>query len=424
MEREPGSGDSGMRHPSQEPIQPATAPKPLDRLASFPSWLPLLLGTLTAVGPLSTDMYLPSFPAIEASLRAPEGSAQLTLAAWFAGLAVGQLTQGTLADRFGRRGPLIAGTLLYCVASVGCALAPDLLTLSICRALSALGGSASMVIPRAVVRDLAEGHAAARLMSRLMLVMGVAPILAPTLGGLVLGVASWHAIFWLTAAYGGLSAVAVWFLLPDTLPRDRRITLNLGSLVNRYLGVLRDRVFLTYAVMGGCCMFGMFAYIGGSPPVLIERFGLTPPQYGMLFGCCAGSFILGSQVNPRLLPRFGAPRIIRWGVRTYLGATATLLLLAVLDVGGIFAVALPILVAMGSMGFVMPNSAVGALSRQAAQAGSASALMGTLQFCLAAVSGVLVGALTDNTARPMAALMLLGAACAAVAEATRPRSRP
>src|SRR6195952_2751645 len=171
---------------------------------AYPVWLPVLLGFLTAVGPLSTDMYLPAFPAIEASLGGQPGMAQITLATWFAGLAVGQITQGSLSDRYGRRGPLIFGTLVYSLANAGCALAPDIWTLSILRFIAAFGGSASMVIPRAIVRDLADGHAAARLMSRLMLVMGAAPILAPTLGGLVLGFASWHAIFWLTFAYGGL----------------------------------------------------------------------------------------------------------------------------------------------------------------------------------------------------------------------------
>ena len=387
----------------------------------YPAWLPVLLGVLTAVGPLSTDMYLPAFPAIEASLGGQPGTAQITLATWFAGLAVGQLTQGSLSDRFGRRGPLILGTALYTLASAGCALAPDLLTLSVLRFVAAVGGSASMVIPRAVVRDLADGHAAAHRMSRLMLVMGVAPILAPTLGGLVLEVAPWHVIFWLMVAYGAVCCGLVWRFLPDTLEPSRRIRLGAAGLVARYAGVLRDRVFLAYALMGGFGMFGMFAYIGGSPPVLIQRYAFTPAQYGMLFGCSAGAFILSSQINPRLLPRFGSARVIRAGVSAYFAAAATLLGCALLQVGGVFGVVLPVVVAMGSMGFVMPNAAVGALSRHAGQAGSASAMMGTLQFCLAAASGVLVGALSDGTARPMAAMMLAGAVGTVVADRLRPK---
>jgi DHA1 family bicyclomycin/chloramphenicol resistance-like MFS transporter len=167
----------------------------------MPGWLPLLLGFLTAVGPLSTDMYLPAFPAIEAELGTRWGGVEGTLAAWFVGLAAGQMVQGTLADRLGRRPPLIAGTALYALASAGCALAPDMASLSIWRCAAAFGGAASAVIPRAVVRDLADGLAAARLMSRLMLVMGAAPVLAPSLGGLLLGAGGWRSIFWAAAAY-------------------------------------------------------------------------------------------------------------------------------------------------------------------------------------------------------------------------------
>ena len=386
----------------------------------YPTWLPILLGFLTAVGPLSTDMYLPAFPDIESSLGLRAGSAQITLAAWFAGLAVGQITQGSLSDRYGRRTPLIVGTAIYTLANAGCALAPDLTTLSVLRFIAAFGGSASMVIPRAIVRDLADGHAAARLMSKLILVMGVAPILAPTLGGLVLGFASWHAIFWITAAYGGLCCILVWRLLPDTLPVERRIRLGAGNLVTRFAGVLRDKLFLCYALMGGFGMFGMFAYIGGSPPVFIQRLGFTPAQYGMLFGLSAAMFILGSQINPRILPRFGAARVLRVAITVYALAAIAMLACALLDVGGVYGVVVPVMFTMGAMGFVMPNSAVGALSRHAAQAGSASALMGTMQFCLAALSGLLVGALSDGTARPMAALMLIGAACAVAADRLRP----
>ena len=200
-------------------------------------WMPALLGFLTAVGPVSTDMYLPAFPAIEASFGSGEGTAQITLASWFVGLAFGQITQGTLADRFGRRVPLLVGLGLYTVASMGCALAPTLWVLTAMRSVAAFGGSAGMVIPRAVVRDMADGHAAAKLMSQLMLVMGVAPILAPTLGGAVLSVASWRVIFWFGAAYGLVSMALVLGVLPETLAPPRRVRLGLGGIVSRYVWV-------------------------------------------------------------------------------------------------------------------------------------------------------------------------------------------
>ncbi len=387
----------------------------------YPFWLPILLGFLTAVGPLSTDMYLPAFPAIEAALGGRPGTAQITLATWFAGLAAGQITQGTLADRYGRRGPLIVGTLVYTLANAGCALATDITSLSVLRFLAAFGGSASMVIPRAIVRDLADGHAAARLMSRLMLVMGAAPILAPSLGSAVLGFASWHAIFWFTAAYGGLCCILVALALPDTLKPQHRIKLSLGGIVSRYASVLRDGSFLGYAMTGGFGMFGMFAYIGGSSPVFIQRLGFTPSQYGVLFGTSAGMFIISTQLNPWLSRKLGPQRLIRAAVTVYTTAAAVLLLFAMLDRGGAPAIVIPVMFAMGSMGLVLPNTAVGALSRHAAHAGSASALMGTLQFTMAACSGVLVGALSDGTARPMAAMVLLGGIGAVTADRLRPK---
>ena len=388
---------------------------------AYPVWLPILLGFLTATGPLSTDMYLPAFPAIESSLGGLPGTAQITLAAWFAGLAVGQVTQGSLADRYGRRTPLIVGTLIYTAASAGCALAPDIWWLSAFRFIAAFGGSASMVIPRAMVRDLADGHAAARLMSRLMLVMGAAPILAPTLGGFVLTVASWHAIFWLTTAYGAICALLVWRALPDTLNPRHRVRLSLAGTLNRYIAVARDRGFMAFALTGGFGMFGMFAYIGGSSPVFINHFGFTPEQYGMLFGISALTYITASQINPRLVGRFGIPVILRVAVITATLGGLGMCIVAFTGLDRPAPIVVCIVVAMGSMGFVMPNAAVGALSRHATQAGTASALMGTIQFTLAAFSGIMVGAFTDGTPRPMAAMLLAGTGAALVADRLRPK---
>jgi MFS transporter, DHA1 family, multidrug resistance protein len=387
----------------------------------FPSWLPVLLGFLTAVGPISTDMYLPAFPALEVALRAPVGSAQITLATWFAGLAVGQITQGTLSDRYGRRGPLIVGTMLYTLGSAGCALAPSLIWLSAFRAVAAIGASASMVIPRAMVRDLSDGMAAARLMSKLMLVMGVAPILAPSLGSAVLGIASWRAIFWFATGYGVVAGVAVWLALPETLPERHRVKLGLGGLVQRYINIARERIFVTHAVLGGAGFFGMFAYIGGSSPVFIEGLGLSSARYALVFSLCAAGYIAATQVNARVLPRFGMFRIIRTATRLFWCAAAALTVVAFSGHASTPALVAPIFVSMTCMGFVMPNTTVGALSRHAAHAASASALMGTLQFMMGAVSGVAVGLLTDGTPHGMAVLMLLGASFAVIADLSRPR---
>jgi DHA1 family bicyclomycin/chloramphenicol resistance-like MFS transporter len=395
------AGAASLRHPATMP---------------FPSWLPLLLGLLSAVGPLSTDMYLPAFPAIQAALG---GEPQVTLAAWFVGLAVGQMTQGTLSDRFGRRGPLIAGLALFTLGAVGCALAPSLGTLALMRLLGGFGGSAGMVINRAIVRDLADGHAAARLMSRLTLIMGAAPILAPTLGGVVMAYAGWQAIFWILAAYGAISGALVALYLPETLPEAARIRLGPGAIASRYAHILRERSFISHAMVGGFATAGIFAYLGGSPGVFIDLFHLSPAQYGALFGTCAAGFIISSQINPRLLPRFGASRVMRASVRVF-AAAAVMLLAATAGPWGFLSIAVPVFVTMATQGYTMPNSVVGALSRHAAHAGAASALMGTLHFSLGAVAGLAVGLLADGTARPMAGLMLLCALCAAACDLLRP----
>jgi len=389
---------------------------------SFPTWLPFVLGLLTAVGPLATDMYLPAFDAIEAGFGSGPGTAQITLSAWFAGLCVGQMTQGTLSDRLGRRRPLIAGTLLFALACAGCALAKDIPTLAAFRMISAFGGAAGMVIPRAVVRDLAEGHAAARIMSKLMLVMGAGPILAPSLGGLLLGAGSWRLIFWVCGGYGLFCTVIAWKVLPETLPPNSRMKLGPAALLSRYGHIMTERGFITHALMGGFAMFGMFSYLAGSPQVFVQQFHLPPQFYGALFGVCAAGFIAASQINPHAVLRFGADRVTRISTKVFLAATAAMLGFALTNGwGGWLPLAVCAFFSMSSQGFTTPNAVVGALQRHAGHAGSASALMGTMQFGLGAVAAALVGALSDGTARPMGALMLLGAIGSNIAEYCRPR---
>jgi MFS transporter, DHA1 family, multidrug resistance protein len=386
----------------------------------FPSWLPTLLGLFIAVGPAATDMYLPSFPAVEASFGTEPGSAQLTLATWFAGLAVGQITQGTLSDRFGRRVPLAAGFALFTVATVGCALAPTLASLAAFRAVAAFGASAGMVIARAVVRDLAEGQAAAIMMSRLVLVMGVAPVLAPSVGGLILIFAHWRFIFWLLTIYGLSCVVTAWKVLPETLPEDRRLRLSLAGQARRYGSILRERTFLMHAIMGGCSTFCMFAYLSGCSPVFEIGFGLTPNEFGLIFGACAVCLVCGSQLNARMLPRFGLNRMLTIIAWTSLCSTAALCAVAFSGVHSLPLTIAPLLVSLGCQGFANANSNAGALSRHAQHAGSASALMGTFQFSLGASSGLLVSLLTDGTPRGMAAMMFCGMLGAVIADRFRP----
>ncbi|MCR0982107.1 multidrug effflux MFS transporter [Roseomonas populi] len=387
----------------------------------MPPWLPLLLGFLTAINPISTDMYLPGFPAMEAEFGTGQGGAQLTLATWFVGLAVGQVTQGTLSDRFGRRGPLLAGSVVYTLATIGCALAPSMGWLAAFRFLEAFGASASSVIPRAVVRDKVTGLEAARIMSRLILVMGAAPILAPSLGGALLGVADWRAIFWVMACYGALSGLLVWWLLPDTLPPERRLRLGFGALMRNYGRVLVEPVFLTHALMGAAVMFAMFAYISGAPAVYIEHFQMEPGRFAILFGVGAVGFIGGAQLNPWLVGRFGPSRVLTAGSLALLAATSTLAVLAWTGWGGIWGFFFPVFAMLASGSMIMPNSAVGGLARHGQRAGTASALLGTLQFAVAALGSVAVGHFANGTPRPVAAVILFGAVMTVALDALRRR---
>jgi len=238
---------------------------------------------------------------------------------------------------------------------------------------------------------------------------------------MVLLAGGWQSIFWICAVYGALCCLAVVLFLPETLPENRRLKLSVGGIVSRYAHILRERGFITHALMGGCAMFGMFAFLGGSPAVFIDIFHLPPPLYGTIFGCCAAGFIVASQINPRILPRFGSSRVMRMAVRVFLIATAVLVVVAFVGPFGWLSVAVPAFFSMSCQGFNQPNTVVGALQRHAAHAGAASALMGTLQFGLASISGLAVGLLSDGTARPMALLMFTGAVAATICDLCRPK---
>lgn len=366
--------------------------------------LALWLGILSAVAPLSIDMYLPAFPLMERELGVPAGGAQVTLATFFLGLGVGQLIYGPLADRFGRRQPMIVGSAIYTLAALACVFAGDMGQLAILRLLQALGGCASMVVSRAMVRDVAEGAAAARLMSRLMLVLGAAPILAPSLGALVLPVVGWRGIFLLLALYGVASVFIAWRVLPESLRRDQRQALAPGIIARNYLAAARDRSFMGNALASGFAIAAMFAWIAGSPGVLIEGFGLSATQYAILFGAGAFALILASQANPALLRRHSPARILSLALVVFVLAGSALALAGVLDLG-LPALLAPLWTMTACLGLILPNSAVCALAAQGARAGTASALLGTLQFGLGGASAAVLQAVHDGTAAPMTLTM-------------------
>ncbi len=376
-----------------------------------PATLALILGALTALGPLSVDMYLPSLPTIQRELGTTASLTQLTLAAYFVGLGLGQLAYGPLTDRFGRKRPLYAGLAIYVLASLACALSPSVHVLIALRFVQAVGGAAGQVVTRAVVRDLYSGAPAAQLLSRLMLVMGVAPILAPLLGGWILLFAGWRAIFALLALLGLGCLALMLFTLPETAAT--RVPRLEVAVIGRHLGELaRDRSFRAFTLTGAFAMAGMFAYISGSPFVFIELFQLSPQAYGWIFGTNAFGLILGSQLNHRLLARRLPAQILAGSTVVISVAGAILVAVAVSGWGGLPAILASLFVFVASLGFIGSNATALAMEEQGARAGIASAALGSTQFLVAAGASSLVGILNDGSARPMAAVM---AACGVAA---------
>jgi DHA1 family bicyclomycin/chloramphenicol resistance-like MFS transporter len=380
--------------------------------------LPLLLGFLIAVGPVSTDMYLPAFPAIARDFH-DVAAPQISLAAYFIGLAIGQMTQGALSDRLGRRTPLLVGMVIYTLASIGCALCWSVDSFAFFRLLAALGCSAGVVIPRAMVRDLADGPAAAKLFSKLMLVMGVAPIVSPMVGAMVVEVASWRMIFAVATLYGVVAVYCIWRFLPDTLPAERRTRIGLIPVIVRYAVIFRERAFLSHALTGAFTSACLFAYLSATPQIFIGEFGWSTADYAILFGVNATAYIGYNQLNPMLVNRFGVAKVISFAVAVLVVACVGLAVVALVPQGPFAIVALLLLSEVG-FGLVMPCAMVGALSRHQAHAGTASALLGTLQYTGGAIAGLAMGVLADGTARPMAAAMLLCALAAMLAASFRP----
>lgn len=367
-------------------------------------WI-VLMGALTAIGPLSIDMYLPAFPAIAQEFAAT-GRVELTLASFFTGLALGQLFYGPVSDRFGRKPPLYAGLALYVAGSLGAGAAGSLEALVAWRFLQGLGGCAGMVIARAVVRDRCTPSEAAQAFSLLMLVMGLAPILAPLAGSHLLLFSGWRSLFIVLATFGATCLLLAWHGLGESL-RQPLPGLEVGRVLRAYSGLLRDPHFRGHVLASGFAFSGMFAYIAGSPFVLMQLFGLEARTYGWVFGANALGLIAASQLNARLLRRgrLDMQQLLRHGLAAAALAGLVLLALALLD-----RLPLPLLLCglflyIASLGFISPNASASALAGHGHQAGTASALMGALQFLLATAAGVAMGLWHDGSALPLAAAL-------------------
>ena len=375
-------------------------------LTSFPPWL-ILMGSLAAIGPLAVDMYLPSFSAIATDLRVSEGLVERTLASYLLGLALAQLLYGPLADRYGRRIPLVSGLMLFIIASLACAATNDIQHLTLWRTIQAFGGAAGMVIPRAVIRDHLDTRDAAKALSLLMLIMGVMPILAPLLGGQALVFGSWRTIFHIMAGVAILQLIAVVLAMRESLDPEYVIALHPDTIARNYSSLLAHRKFLCFTLAGGFGSAGMFSYIVGSPRIFITLYDVDPRYFGLLFGLNAASLILASQLGARMLNRHTPERLFRKAQVAQLAITLVALALTLVGVidadlgleGG------DLIAFMASLGFVNPNAAALALAAQGHRLGVASAKMGTLQKLCGAAAGMGISLWQADSALPLTGML-------------------
>ncbi|MEU6085768.1 multidrug effflux MFS transporter [Streptomyces sp. NPDC047085] len=372
----------------------------------------LVLGGLTATPPLAMDMYLPSLPEVTRSLHAPAATVQLTLTACLAGMALGQLVVGPMSDRWGRRRPLLTGLAVYLLATALCALAPNVETLVAFRLAQGLAGSAGIVIARAVVRDLYDGVAMARFFSTLMLISGVAPIVAPLIGGQILRVTDWRGVFVVLTVIGLALAALVWARLPETLPPAGRHGGGVGEALRAMRGLLADLPFTGYMLAGGFAFAALFAYISASPFVIQEIYGASPQTFSLLFGINSVGLMIAGQINGKVLVgRVSLDKVLATGLALIVLAATALLLMTAGTFGevGLAPVAAALFVLMSAMGITLPNTQSLALLRTRHAVGSASALLGTSSFLVGAVASPLVGVAGEHTAVPMAVVQLAGA---------------
>lgn len=374
----------------------------------------LLLGALTALGPFTIDLYLPAFPVLEADFQTTAGAIQLTLTGTMIGFALGQLIVGPLSDKVGRRIPLLAVTALHVVASIAAAIAPDLLLLGVARVVMGAGAAAGGVVAAAIVRDLFGGKRLVVMLSRLALVSGVAPVLAPLVGSWLLGVMPWRGIFIVLAAYGAVMLACSLFLVPETLPKARREERGSTTVWQRYRSVFSDRVFVGVLIIGGMSFSGLFSYLSASSFLFQQSYGFDAQQYGLLFAVNSLGIIIGVQAASRLAARFGPQWVMAFSTAVLAVAGAAIIVTDQLG-WGLWGTIVPLFVFITACGFTFPCVQVLALDRHGAAAGTAQSIIGATNFGVAGVVSPLVGWIARDagiTATTMASVMV---GCAVIA---------
>nr|WP_278045715.1 multidrug effflux MFS transporter [Rhodocyclus gracilis] len=383
-----------------------------------------ILSALMSFASISTDLYLPALPAMGESLHAETGSVELTISGYLVGFSIGQLFWGPIGDRYGRRLPITLGLLLFIIGSAGCALSNNVPTMIGWRMVQAVGACANVVLARAMVRDLYVGPQAARMLSVLMTVMAIAPLIGPSVGGLILHVATWHAIFWTLV---GVGMATLWALtvLPETLPPERR---NPQSITSAFLGygrLLRQPRLLAYAGVGGSFYGGMFAYVAGTPVAYISHHHVSPQHYGLLFGLGIVGIMLANQINARLVRCFGIDRMIRFGAGLATCAGMITALNTWQDWGGLWGLVIPLFFFASATGFIVANAIVGAMDGYPEQAGAVSALIGATQYGTGILGSAAVGYFADGTPFPMGvSIALFGMGSLVFSCGLKPQRKP
>jgi len=376
-----------------------------------PAYTVVVLGLLTMFGPLSLDLYLPALPQLADDLNASPSAAQLSITACLVGLAFGQLVAGPMSDRLGRKRPLIVGLLAYVLASVACAFAPSAMILALLRLVQGLAGAAGIVISRAIARDLYSGRALMIFFSRLLLVAGLAPVIAPIVGGQLSRIMSWRGIFGVLAGFGAVLLLAGWLGLKETLPPERRIVGGLSRTLHGYNTLLHDRFFVGCALSSGLAGATMFAYIAGSTFVLQRIYGMSPQGFSLVFGCISLGLVAAAQGGARLALVWPLTRVLGVGLAiNLLGATGLLVTVITGLPLGVLLAALVVMV--GAVGLIFPTANALAMADYPDMAGTASSLQGLSQFVFGAVAAPLVGIAGEHTALPLGVVTTAVSACA------------
>jgi DHA1 family bicyclomycin/chloramphenicol resistance-like MFS transporter len=355
-----------------------------------------MLGALAALPALTTDMYLPSLPAVEADLQTTQTAVQLTLSGTLVGAGIGQLVIGPFSDRFGRRLPLLVGISLHVVISLLCSMTPDIATLTGLRVLQGFFNAAAAVVSLAVIRDRFVGSAAAQLLSRLMLVIGAAPLLAPTVGQAISGLWNWRAVFYALALIGMVLVAIVWKFMPETLPEDRRRPGHPRQVAGAYWSLLRDKHFMALAVIPGLGLALIMSYVVGSPFVFQNEYGLTARQFALVFALNGAALVLSAQLNAALVRKFPAVRLLCTALLVQLGLALVLLVVVVTGAGGPFGLLAGLWLVLSAQGMIPANASVLALQKYGHMAGTAAAVIGALQSGVAGLVSPLVGVLGGN----------------------------